>query len=68
MTSLVISHRFSSVRQADRIVVLADGRIEEAGSHDELVASGGRYAGMFAVQASRFADGAATSTPLGGPA
>ncbi|KWV34156.1 ABC transporter ATP-binding protein [Micromonospora rifamycinica] len=68
VTSLVISHRFSSVRQADRIVVLADGRIEEAGSHDELIASGGRYAGMFAVQARRFADGAATSTPLGGPA
>jgi ATP-binding cassette subfamily B protein len=48
---LLISHRFSTVRSADRIYVLHDGRVIEAGSHDELVAHGGRYAELFELQA-----------------
>jgi ABC-type multidrug transport system fused ATPase/permease subunit len=55
VTSLIISHRFSVVRGADRICVLAGGRIQEEGSHDDLVATGGAYATMFAVQAARHA-------------
>jgi ATP-binding cassette subfamily B protein len=54
VTTVVISHRFATVRRADRIVVLADGRVQEDGSHDELVARGGRYAEMFAAQAAGF--------------
>lgn len=57
VTTIVISHRFSTVRQADRIVVLGDGRIVEAGTHDELLALDGEYAHMFTLQAARFADG-----------
>ncbi|MEU8261633.1 ABC transporter ATP-binding protein [Micromonospora sp. NPDC048999] len=53
-TTLLISHRFSTVRQADHIVVLEDGLVTEQGSHDELVASGGRYAELFRLQADRF--------------
>ena len=53
-TCLIISHRFSTVRMADRIVVLDDGRVEEAGSHAELVALGGRYATLFELQASGY--------------
>ena len=60
LTTILISHRFSTVRRADRICVLADGRVAEQGTHDELVAQGGRYATMFALQAARF-----TSEPDG---
>jgi ATP-binding cassette subfamily B protein len=55
MTTVLVSHRLSSVRHADRIVVIDDGRIVEDGSHAELMESGGLYAGMFSLQASRFA-------------
>ncbi len=54
LTTILISHRFSSVRHADRIVVLEDGRIVEDGGHAELVALGGRYATMFHQQAQHF--------------
>jgi ABC-type multidrug transport system fused ATPase/permease subunit len=57
-TSVVlISHRLSTVRQADRIVLLEHGRIAESGTHDELIAAGGTYAEMFAIQAERFQRG-----------
>jgi ATP-binding cassette subfamily B protein len=51
---LLISHRFSSVRSADRIYVLDGGRVAESGSHDELMALGGRYAELFTLQASAY--------------
>jgi ATP-binding cassette, subfamily B, bacterial len=53
-TALLISHRFSTVRMADRIVVLADGRLVEEGSHQQLMALGGRYAEMFEMQAASY--------------
>ncbi len=53
-TALLISHRFSTVRMADRIVVLADGRIVEEGRHRQLMAHGGRYAEMFEMQAASY--------------
>ncbi|MGA8877297.1 MAG: ABC transporter ATP-binding protein [Candidatus Korobacteraceae bacterium] len=52
--ALFISHRFSTVRMADRIVVLADGRISEDGSHEKLMALGGQYAEMFELQAASY--------------
>ena len=54
--ALLISHRFSSVRHADRIYVLADGRIVEGGSHDQLMAADGIYADLFTLQASAYLD------------
>jgi ABC-type multidrug transport system fused ATPase/permease subunit len=54
ISTILISHRFSTVRHADRICVLEHGRVLELGSHDELMALGGRYKTMFALQASRF--------------
>jgi ATP-binding cassette, subfamily B, bacterial len=53
-TTILISHRFSTVRQADRICVLEHGRVVELGSHEELIARGGRYRTMFDLQAKRF--------------
>ena len=53
-TAVLISHRFSSVRMADRILVLADGRVEASGTHDELMAQGGRYAELFELQAAGY--------------
>jgi ATP-binding cassette subfamily B protein len=53
-TALLISHRFSTVRMADRIVVLADGAIAEQGSHSELLNRQGHYAGMFELQAASY--------------
>ena len=55
VTTILISHRFSTVRHADRICVLERGQMIELGTHDELMALGGRYRTMFDLQASRFA-------------
>jgi ABC-type multidrug transport system fused ATPase/permease subunit len=54
-TTILISHRFSTVRHADRICVLEHGKVIELGTHDELMAKGGRYRTMFDLQAKRFA-------------
>jgi ATP-binding cassette, subfamily B, bacterial len=53
-TTILISHRFSTVRHADRICVLEHGKVVELGTHDELMAKGGRYRTMFDLQAQRF--------------
>lgn len=53
-TTILISHRFSTVRQADRICVLEHGRVIELGTHEELMARNGRYRTMFELQAQRF--------------
>jgi ATP-binding cassette subfamily B protein len=58
-TTILISHRFSTVRHADRICVLEKGAVVELGTHDELMARRGRYFTMFDLQAKRFATGAA---------
>jgi ABC-type multidrug transport system fused ATPase/permease subunit len=57
VTTILISHRFSTVRHADRICVLERGRVVELGTHEELMVAGGRYRTMFDLQASRFGDG-----------
>ena len=49
-TSILVAHRISTVREADRIFVLDDGRIAESGTHDQLVAKNGLYAAMFRKQ------------------
>jgi ABC-type multidrug transport system fused ATPase/permease subunit len=53
-TTILISHRFSTVRHADRICVVEHGRVVELGTHDELMTKGGRYRTMFDLQAQRF--------------
>jgi len=53
-TAVLISHRFSSVRMADRILVLAAGKVEASGTHEELMAAGGRYAELFELQAAGY--------------
>ena len=55
-TTILVSHRFSTVRQADRICVLEHGAVVELGTHAELMALGGRYRTMFELQASRFVE------------
>ncbi|MDQ3469912.1 MAG: ATP-binding cassette domain-containing protein, partial [Actinomycetota bacterium] len=57
-TTILVSHRFSTVRHVDKICVLEHGAVVELGTHDELMARGGRYRTMFDLQASRFGDGA----------
>ncbi len=63
LTTIVVSHRFSTVRRADKIVVLEAGRIVETGTHDELMALAGRYARMFDLQARYYADKPAAEIP-----
>jgi ATP-binding cassette subfamily B protein len=53
-TAVLISHRFSTVRMADRILVVESGRVQEIGSHEELLAKGGRYAELFQLQAAGY--------------
>ena len=53
-SALLISHRFSSVRMADRICVLEQGEIIESGSHEELIRRGGPYARMYEIQAQHY--------------
>jgi ATP-binding cassette subfamily B protein len=53
-TAILISHRFSSVRMVDRILVLADGKVEAAGTHEELLGQAGRYAELFELQAAGY--------------
>jgi ATP-binding cassette subfamily B protein len=53
-TAVLISDRFSSVRMADRILLLAEGTVEASGTHDALLARGGRYAELFELQAAGY--------------
>ena len=55
-TTILVSHRFSTVRHADRICVIEKGRVAELGTHDELMALNGRYRTMFDLQAQRFGE------------
>jgi ABC-type transport system involved in cytochrome bd biosynthesis fused ATPase/permease subunit len=52
--TVLVSHRFSTVRMADLIVVISDGRVAETGSHEELMARRGAYADLYAIQASAY--------------
>jgi ATP-binding cassette subfamily B protein len=61
LTTLLISHRFSTVRRADCICVLENGAVSELGTHDQLMAKGGRYAEMFILQSQRFTDAGASA-------
>jgi ATP-binding cassette subfamily B protein len=57
VTTIVVSHRFSTVRRADRIVVVEHGQVVEDGTHAALMSRGGRYAAMYALQAAKFTMG-----------
>jgi ATP-binding cassette subfamily B protein len=59
---VLVSHRFSSVRSADRICVLHEGRVVEHGTHDELLALGGLYTDLFTLQAAAYAEAAVDSS------
>ncbi len=61
-TTIVIAHRLSTIRHADRIHVMADGRVAEAGTHDELLALGGRYAALWSVQTGELPSDAVQTT------
>jgi ATP-binding cassette subfamily B protein len=61
----LISHRFSSVRSADRIYVLDGGRVVEEGSHDELMAQDRLYAELFTLQAAAYLDGSENEESIG---
>lgn len=63
-TTILITHRLANVRHADRIFVLHDGSLQESGSHDELLALGGRYAELFALQAAGYQSGPAARVPV----
>ena len=63
LTTILISHRFATVRHADLICVLEHGKVIELGSHDELMAKGGRYRTMFDLQAARFEEAGFTGDP-----
>ncbi|MFC7657416.1 hypothetical protein ACFQV8_14470 [Pseudonocardia benzenivorans] len=52
--TVLVSHRFSTVRMADLVVVLEDGRVRERGTHAQLVAAGGRYAELYELQAASY--------------
>ena len=52
--AIFISHRFSTARKADKILVLDEGRLIEAGTHEELIAMGGQYATLFELQAASY--------------
>jgi ATP-binding cassette subfamily B protein len=61
VTTILVSHRLSSVRRADRIVVIEEGRVAEDGTHDSLMRAGGLYARMFSLQAERFVEETGTA-------
>jgi ATP-binding cassette subfamily B protein len=54
LTTILVSHRFSTVRSADLILVVGDGRVTESGSHEELMSLGGAYADLYTLQATSY--------------